>query len=266
MSTFPWSIRAQGHRRPVKHLIVAIRGVNRAERGEYSGRYGVVDRPEYWRGNRIGTRLYRELSDINNNVDMLVLTASLNQYGEPVISEVVNFITRIPEVMRFRGPFGEGFPPNWKFHPDCKIIIYGFSAGAYNALCICRSLDNYLYNYGTDEIEFNRQRILPTVERPRPMVDLLVTVDAVKNELSDVIAGQPTWSAELAHCVRWNLNYFLENEGAEGHGHRNTPLWDGQVYNVNLHTECSHSDANEHVRERVVMAVRKVICDNQCPW
>lgn len=268
ISVFPWSIRAQSHRRLAKHLIVAIRGVNRVPEGvgEYGGRYGRVDLPEYWRGNGIGTRLYRELSEIKNNISMLVLTASLNIHGEPVISEVVNFITQIPEVMRFHGPFRAGFP-NWKFHPDCKLIIYGFSAGAYNALQICRSLDNFFYDYEMDEIQPTSSiRQISTIDQPRLAVDLLITVDAVKNELDDDTQGQPSWSANLARCVRWNLNYYLENPGREGHGSPNTALWDGQVRNENLHRECTHSEANEHVRERVVRAVRKVICENQRPW
>ena len=73
---------------------------------------------------------------------------------------------------------------------DTRLVIYGYSAGGYNALTLCRHFD--AYNKG------NAGRLAPT----EIAVDLLVTVDAAARGLTSTI------DRKVGDCVKRNVNYY----------------------------------------------------------
>jgi hypothetical protein len=108
------------------------------------------------------------------------------------------------------------------FHPASKVIVYGFSAGAYNALELCRKLDSMRFNYQTGALEGGAGQ----PDRPRLVVDLLVMVDPVKNELPLSVQATRTWSLVVPPCVRYGLNYYQDEIQDEGHGR---PVMDARI-------------------------------------
>jgi hypothetical protein len=90
--------------------------------------------------------------------------------------------------------------------PDSKLIIYGYSAGAANALDLCRYFDSWYNSWETREKEAwarNYGRKTPAFDKV--IVDLLITVDAAAR------GGTANINRTVADCVQRNENYFQKN-------------------------------------------------------
>jgi hypothetical protein len=159
----------------------------------------------------------------------------------------------------------ESFRAN--FRPNAKIVIYGYSAGAYNALQVCRMLNNFRYDYQTHQLVENTSWVLPTEDRPQVVVDLLLTVDAVKNQLTDQgVSGNPFWGVTVPGCVHWCVNYYQtegnpnDQEGGTGPEMQGRA---GHVFNVRVRNFPSdgtpHNQINDVVAPYAIENVRAVL-------
>ncbi|MEZ6133125.1 MAG: hypothetical protein R3C59_31025 [Planctomycetaceae bacterium] len=83
---------------------------------------------------------------------------------------------------------------------DSRLVIYGHSAGAANALDLCRRFDKHNQRITTRRSAPNDDGSGHTVQ-----VDLLVTVDAAAQEKTNQL------DRSVAKCVARNLNFWQDN-------------------------------------------------------
>lgn len=93
------------------------------------------------------------------------------------------------------------------FDPRGKLVIYGFSAGGFNAVGLCRRINLHRPWYNITNRTLGFLDHAPTPQQPfAPVrVDLLVTVDPCLEDVSghenyQVIAPRP--------LVKWHANYY----------------------------------------------------------
>lgn len=87
--------------------------------------------------------------------------------------------------------------------PESKLIIYGYSAGGYDALSLCRRFDEY-NSYDRRSQEALVRHYNPAVTNPvaKIVVDLLVTIDAAARKLTPLV------NRKVADCVVRNVNHY----------------------------------------------------------
>jgi hypothetical protein len=240
MSLHPWNLQhIQSFERspialPLQHKLVIIRGVD--ARPEVGGGAALYGRPQDIRRYQ-NTSIYQSLNSIRVPFTTSLYWASLEENAHTVINNV----------LRDTFPLESDTGPTRAFHPGTRVVLYGYSAGAYNVLQVCRSLENYRYNFGSGRFIDSPTWLPPTEAQPQVVVDLLVTVDAVKNQLSGRVQQSPFWRADVAKCVRWCVNYYQTDDDPRSHDGGRGPRLEGQrgrVFNVRI-SNTNHHDIND---------------------
>jgi hypothetical protein len=146
------------------------------------------------------------------------------------------------------------------FHPNAKLIVYGYSAGGTDAMALCRTVQQELGYYG-----FSSHRLLNVFAMEDRMsrevfgwvrVDLLITVDGAAGLASSFL------DRTVPACVRHNLNFYQTTASRIGsHGGPNLAVDTGStiVDNVDLTGQATHGEMNEATNARALQAIRGVL-------
>ena len=185
------------------------------------------------------SELYRSLRDLptppgGNRREFLALTGSLKSSSG--VNQGVAFLRR-------------------HFHPNGKVVIYGYSAGGTDALSLCRRINSEMRFYG-----FTSRRLVSVKQSGAEVfgdvrVDLLITVDAASGPGSGGI------DRSVPACVEHNLNFYQSTpSGIASRGWPNVPNSPTatRVDNTEI-TSTSHADIDEDTNDRVLDAIRGVL-------
>lgn len=148
------------------------------------------------------------------------------------------------------------------FHPQARIIIYGYSAGGTDALGLSRRINQEVAYYSlTSRRLMNVFQMEDRMSRElfgRVRIDLLVTVDVSSGPSSPVI------DRTVPSCVRRNLNFYqttpssVRSRGAPNSASAAYPM-DTRIENLDMTGQAVHARIDEITNSRVREAIQGVL-------
>jgi hypothetical protein len=217
---------------PVHHRLVIVTGYDEHQ-PQLQGRPFVTRNPSYDTEQLISAVSSHQPYALHASLDRDLCFPP--DYGAGTVSKILEFVKGV------RNRDDEQTPGGY-FDPRGQIVLYGYSAGGFNAVYACREIDRWWYRYGVHgqkgRLEDSSRSPFDRAGGAKVLVDLLVTVDPC----ASLFYGEE-WDRNVPSCVRFAKNWYQQTPSERFTG---VTLFGDHVENREVKREHVHRRSRAH--------------------